>query len=328
MKESEIRPAYLLDTFLDLCTKDAVTYFSDGLREGIPCPACGSKNTENAFEKWGFGYACCQSCGTLYQTPRPPAENFQRFYQESPSSKYWANVFFPTVAEARRTLLFRPKVKEIIDLCESENYNPSVVADIGAGYGMLLEEWRVIKPDTRLIAIEPNPDMAGICRSKGLEVTECFAEEASSLRNEMDLIVALEVIEHVYDPLQFCSALHGLLKKGGRMLLTGLTVDGFDIQVLWDKAKGVSPPQHINFMSIQGFKALLERAGFRNVKVFTPGKLDVDIVKNTVAEQPEILENQRFLRYLLAKDDAVLKAFQSFLKENSMSSHCWVWAEK
>jgi SAM-dependent methyltransferase len=170
--------------------------------------------------------------------------------------------------------------------------------------------------------------MADLCRDKKLEVIECFAEQALSLYGHVDLVVALEVIEHVHDPLVFCNSLNHLLRAGGRLLLTGLSVDGFDIQVLWEHAKSISPPHHINFMSIQGFKQLLKRAGFSKVDIFTPGKLDVDIVKNTVEERDDALRGQRFIRNLLKQDEKVLKEFQQFLSKHRLSSHCWVWAVK
>ena len=328
MKESDIRPLDLFRKYLKMSVEDAATYFGLSLRENISCPACESEVGTPAFEKNGFGFVLCDVCGTLYQNPRPPMEDFSRFYQESRSAEYWAKAFFPAVAEVRRTSLFRPKVKEIGRLCEEKGFSPEVLADIGAGYGLFLEEWRAIFPETKLIAIEPNPDLAEVCRNKGFNVVESFAEEALDLHGQIDLVVALEVIEHVYDPLIFCRSLRNLLKDGGRILLTGLTVDGFDIQVLWKDSKSISPPHHINFMSIVGFKQLLTRAGFSNVQIFTPGKLDVDIVKNTVAEKPDILTGQRFIKNLLGRSEDVLKEFQKFLRDHQLSSHCWIWAEK
>jgi hypothetical protein len=64
------------------------------------------------------------------------------------------------------------------------------------------------------------------------------------------------------------------------------------------------------------------------VDIFTPGKLDVDIVKNTVEERPDALNDQRFIRNLLKLDEKVLKEFQQFLSKHRLSSHCWIWAEK
>lgn len=328
MKESDIRPKELFQKYLELSAADTETYFISSQREYLPCPACGNESFHPVFEKSGFGYTVCRLCQTLYQNPRPPLEEFSRFYQESPSAQYWAKEFFPAVAEIRREKLFKPKVVELARLCQNENFKPAVVADIGAGFGLFLEEWRNLFPDTRTIAIEPNPEMADLCRDKKLEVIECFAEQASSLYGHVDLVVALEVIEHVHDPLVFCNSLNRLLRAGGRLLLTGLSVDGFDIQALWEHAKSISPPHHINFMSIQGFERLLKRAGFSKVDIFTPGKLDVDIVKNTVEERPDALNDQRFIRNLLKLDEKALKEFQQFLSKHRLSSHCWVWTVK
>ena len=328
MKEHDIRPADLFKKYLELCAADAITYFSSSHRQDIPCPACGSDDFVPAFEKWGFGYVLCGSCGTLYQSPRPVQEDFARFYQESPSSIYWAKTFFPAVAEARRERLFRPKVKEIAQLCKDEEFFPEVLADIGAGSGLFLEEWQRSFPETELIAVEPNPTLAEVCRSKNFNVAECFAERATHLNGKVDLVVALEVIEHVHDLMRFCKALKNLLRENGKVLLTGLTVDGFDIQVLWEESKSISPPHHINFVSIPGFQHLLTRAGFKKIHIFTPGKLDVDIVKNTVDENSDVLLGQRFLSHLLGRGEAALQAFQRFLSEYKLSSHCWIWAEK
>ena len=328
MQESDIRPADLLCGYLKLCREDAITYFEKSVREDIPCPACESSQVIYAFEKWGFGYVVCDECGSLYQSPRPSRESFARFYQESPSARYWAETFFPAIAEARRLSLFRPKVKEIAGLCRDDHFVPNTVVDIGAGWGLLLEEWRRSFPKTNLVAIEPNPDLAEICRSKDFKVAECFAEEAVELCGQADLAIALEVIEHVQEPLSFCCSLKKLLRDGGKILLTGLTVDGFDIQVLWDQSKAVSPPHHINFLSIAGYKRLLDRAGFSNVRIFTPGKLDVDIVKNAWVENPELFAGHRFFRHLMTRDEDVLQAFQQFLSEHRLSSHCWIWATR
>lgn len=328
MKESDIRPGDLFKKYLELCSADALTYFGSSEKKDLPCPACESSYAQPVFEKWGFGYVLCQSCGTLYQSPRPALEDFALFYQESPSALYWATTFFPSVAEARRKHLFRPKVEEISQLCSSDGFMPEVLADVGAGHGLFLEEWRKRFPRTKLIAIEPHPDLAQVCRSQNIEVAECFVEEAVHLHGKIDLVVALEVIEHVHNPLEFCISLRKLLRDGGRVLLTGLTVDGFDIQVLWKESKSISPPHHINFMSLVGFERLLARSGFSNISTFTPGRLDVDIVRNLLNEKPNSLDDQRFISHLLKQDEIVLETFQNFLREHRLSSHCWVWATK
>jgi SAM-dependent methyltransferase len=328
MKEEDIRPAALFQKYLELSAADASTYFAQGERHDLPCPGCGLEDVAPAFVKHGFGFAQCTACGTLYQSPRPLAEAFYSFYQESLSARYWSQVFFPAVAESRRLHLFRPKVQELARLCRDSGFFPTVVVDVGAGYGLLLEEWVRAFPDTRAIALEPNPELAAACRGRGLEVLEIFAEEARSLKVQADLVTAFEVIEHVHQPLRFCQALAGLLRPGGRLLLTGPTVDGFDIQVLWHRSNSVVPPHHLNMLSVLGFESLLERAGFIDVRIFTPGKLDVDIVNNALSADAQVLQGQRFVRTLLGRGQEDRAAFQKFLSEHRLSSHCWAWAVK
>ena len=39
--------------------------------QAVPCPACNSENGAPAFEKLGLKFVDCESCGTIYMTPRP-----------------------------------------------------------------------------------------------------------------------------------------------------------------------------------------------------------------------------------------------------------------
>lgn len=59
-------------------------------------------------------------------------------------------------------------------------------------------------------------------------------------------------------------------------MFTTLSGMGVDIRTLWEEAKPVSPPMHLNFLNLQ-----LEKVGFEVVEVTTPGKLDIDIMNNS-----------------------------------------------
>ena len=56
MKEYEIRPQELLAKYIELSVQDAENYFSNDVREDIPCVACGSDKNSFAFEKYNFKY--------------------------------------------------------------------------------------------------------------------------------------------------------------------------------------------------------------------------------------------------------------------------------
>jgi SAM-dependent methyltransferase len=327
MKEEDIRPAKIFEEYLSLSANDAEICFSNVDRKDICCPACGSLKNKLEFDKHGFEYSTCTKCGSLYQSPRPPLEAFERFYNDSISSKYWAECFFPSVAEARRERIFKPRVKKLVDLCEERNLCTDTIMDVGAGHGIFLEEWKDLYPNSRTIAIEPSHHLSDICRNKGLEVAENIAEKVLGYENVADLVICFEVLEHVHDPLSFIKTLSTFVKAGGYLMVSTLGIDGFDIQTLWEKSNSISPPHHINFMSVSGFKILFERAGLAQIEVFTPGLLDVDIVRNAYKKDPSILAENRFIKKIV-ESDSLSESFQQYLADEKLSSHTWVFAKK
>ena len=322
MKEHDIRPADLLQRYLELSALDADLCFGGVPRYDIACVACGASGSKHQFVKNGFDYATCPACGSLFQTPRPSLEAYEAFYRESESSRYWSDVFFPAVAEARRERIFRPRAERLAGLCRDRGIVVERLIEVGAGYGIFLDEWRCLSPVTELLAIEPSASLAAHCRSKGLPVEETIAEKLSGYDGYANLVVCFEVLEHVHDPLAFLKTLSRLVRPGGYVFVSTLCADGFDIQVLWEASNSIFPPHHINFLSVAGIERVFGRAGLIDVEVSTPGKLDVDIVRNAVTMKSEVLEGQRFLQKLV-KNDELGAVFQAFLAENRLSSHAW-----
>jgi len=318
MKENEIRPKELLRQYLDLVEIDA-----KGLEKSkfqtIECPACNSANTELHLTKSDYNYHKCRECGTLFCNPRPSKDMLDQFYENGESSKFWAEKFFPAVAEPRREKLFRPKAKRIYNFLLEKKYNPEKICDVGSGYGIFLEELGRLFSDSSLYGIEPSQEMAEISKSKGIDTLVSMAENSQEWKNKFDLVISSEVIEHVYSPTEFLSAIKNLTKPGGYVLLTGLGYEGFDILTLQTKSNSIFPPHHINFMSILGFQKLFESLGFKDIEILTPGELDVDIV---LSNDPD----NEFLNVLKTRGEQAILELQEFLKKYKLSSHVWIFA--
>lgn len=325
MKEAEIRPAEVHERYLALTREDVGTFFADhsGWTD-CGCPGCGRDDAAPAFTKHGFRYVECAACRSLFVSPRPPAEALDAFYRDAPSSRYWATEFFPAVERARRTRIICPRVQRILAhprLRQLEIDRP-VVVDVGAGTGAFLTELLAEAPAAEVVAIEPGEELADQARASGLSVVEQPVERCEELFGVADVVTSFEVIEHVHDPRVFVEAVARIAKPGGLVLVTGLNGDGFDVQVLWNEAKAVSPPHHLNFLSVEGLESLFRRAGLHDVEVETPGELDVEIVRKGLPT-----DAPRFLRLLLERrDGAVGDRFQAFLREAKLSSHTWIWA--
>jgi len=326
MKEEEIRRRSVFNHYLELVAEDVKTIFADrSCFIQVDCPACGSRNYHSQFEKLGFTYVLCPECGTLFVNPRPPAQLLMDFYTQSRSASFWVRDFLQPVAEARREKIFRPRAEHVRDTFpEMSN---GVIGDIGAGFGLFSEELTKFWPSARLIAIEPSAEMVENCRGKGLEVIPCAVEDVDGWDGQFDLLTSFELFEHLYHPGEFVKKVWLLLNNGGCLLLTTLNGEGFDIQVLWEKSKSITPPHHLNFLNPRSIKLLLQANKFIVEKIDTPGKLDWDIVEGMYRE--EGIDPGRFWRLVTEQAEPAAKSsLQDWISESGLSSHMRVVARK
>ena len=317
MKEAEIRPPGILEAFLTLAEADIPRFFPQRGRTEIACPACGGASAP-AFTKHGFQYDECPACLTLFVNPRPSAEAFFDYYRNADSCKFWATTFYKATAEARRETLWKPKSAAVRNALASLGCDNATVIDIGGGYGIFAEEYRRLT-GCEVVVVEPSPELAAACRRRNLHVVEQFLETVTSadLPYGRRAFVSFELFEHLHDPGVFCGNLFRLMAPGDLLLFTTLSGTGLDIRVLWENSKAVSPPHHLNFLNPRSIKIFLERVGFRVLEVSTPGKLDVDILRNNKS-----LIHDRFWRtFLEAGAEADFAAMQEVVASRGFSSH-------
>ena len=326
MKEKDIRSRQVQDEYLALCERDAAEWLARKAEfVEVDCPACGSSDRQAAFVKQGYRYSLCGGCGTLFLSRRPTEARLAEFYSTSRGARYWAKEFYPRCAEKRRASVYRPRAEYVKELEGIYGKRFGALLDVGTGYGVFLEELAKVFPGAEVKGVEPGAELARVCRERGLDVFEGTVARATAFRDRFDFCSCFEVLEHVFSPLGFLGEISAVLKRGGVLFQNTLGCEGFDIQVMWEKHRNVYPVNHINILSIRGFEVLLERAGYRNVRITTPGRLDVDIIRSQMPWD----EIPRFLRTLYARgDEALLAQFQQFLAANRLSSHVWVVGEK
>lgn len=324
MKEEEIRPQKLFDELLRLTKKDIDKYFNKSVYTNINCPACNTKGVFS-FEKDGFNFDKCKECHTLYLSPRPDKESFNAYYTDSESTKFWATTFYKETQKNRREMLWKPKAKLINDALTRFDEEIEMIVDVGGGYGVFIEEFLKINSLKHLV-IEPSSSLSSICREKKLNVKEKFLEDIvkSELDNSKKVYVSFELFEHLHDPRYFLETLYMLMNKGDIFIFTTLSSMGVDIQTLWEDSKAVSPPMHLNFLNPKSVSILLNSVGFNILDVSTPGKLDINIMENSLGKVKD-----RFWRNFLEYSSSNEKdKMQKYLSENGLSSHMMIVCRK
>jgi SAM-dependent methyltransferase len=281
MNEYEIRPKDMFETYLNLAEKDIETYFQHVDYKKNNCPACGETGIF-VFNKKGFNYEECPDCKTLYVSPRPEKKAFDSYYTDSPSTKYWATIFYKETEQVRRKKLWEPKAKLILKKIKRYgNGKMDHIVDIGGGYGTFAEEIKKLA-DIDITIIEPSKYLSRICKKKGFSVFNGFLEnyDASISTAANKCFVSFELFEHLYDPILFLKKIYNILSNDDLFIFTTLNGMGLDIQVLGKHSKSVFPPHHLNFFNPKSINLILKKMNFTVIEIITPGKLDIDIMEN------------------------------------------------
>lgn len=323
MKEHDIRPQKIFDEYLRLAEEDTQTFFADTPRGELPCPACRTAG-EHVFEKNGFSYAECQKCLTLYVNPRPEWGAFERYYTDSPSTRYWATTFYKETEKARREKIWKPKAELIKDKI-ARFADVREIVDIGGGYGTFAEEIRRIT-GFNVTIVEPSKHLAEVCRRKGFKVIEKFLEniDRGDMGDSKRCFVSFELFEHLYDPGDFLKCLNKLMNNGDLFVFTTLNGTGVDIRVLWEHSKAVSPPHHLNFFNPRSIRMLLESRGFEPMEITTPGKLDINIIENNIRH----VSDRFWLTFFQIASEEDKQDLQEYVSSHLLSSHMMVVGRK
>jgi SAM-dependent methyltransferase/ribosomal protein S27E len=294
----------------------------------VPCPACGSQNKQEIYEKYGIQFVACNDCETNYASPRPRPEHLDEYYSHSENYAYWNKYIFPASESARREKIFKPRVQKVIDICKRFNVTPDTLLEVGAGFGIFCEEIQKTNVFNRIIGVEPTPDLAQTCRNRGIEIIEKPIEQINFGKEPVNVIANFEVIEHLFSPREFILKCYELLMNGGIFILTCPNSKGFDILTLGEQSSAVDN-EHLNMFNIDSLTKLLEDCGFEVIERGTPGKLDAELVRNQIIAKKFDVSNQPFLKQILVDEwESQKEAFQNFLSANNLSSNMLLVARK
>jgi 2-polyprenyl-3-methyl-5-hydroxy-6-metoxy-1,4-benzoquinol methylase len=190
---------------------------------------------------------------------------------------------FPDAQHSHAHSYLLPAVLSAVD-----KFKPPRIFDLGCGNGSTAS---VLAKSAEVIGIDPSDE--GIRRANEaypalkLELGSAYDDLASKY-GTFDMVVSLEVVEHVYDPRRYAGTLASLLNPGGIAVIStpyhgylknlALAITGkFDdhFTALWDGG-------HIKFWSIRTLSILLQEAGLEIIRFERVGRVP-QLAKSMIA---------------------------------------------
>lgn len=254
------------------------------------CVVCRNNRLKVMFFKNGFKIIRCEKCNLVFANPRPTAKFLKMFYTQGPTYKYMQNVILQKTAKFRNRVIIKPKLDTINKLSRGK------LLDIGCASGAFLGLAK--KHGWDCYGVEPSEEALKHFTDQDIRVFKSTIEELKSDK-KFDVITCWELIEHILDPLKLFRKARALLNPRGVLVFSTPNSDGFDMTVLREKADAYAPPSHLNYFNPKAIKFALNKAGFKKIKIETPGIFDLDKVVNALKlTKPTFDFRKKFIRFL------------------------------
>jgi 2-polyprenyl-3-methyl-5-hydroxy-6-metoxy-1,4-benzoquinol methylase len=144
------------------------------------------------------------------------------------------------------------------------------VLDFGSGVGGMV---RLLRDAGAVVeAVEPDASARASGDYTGTRVVATLADLVPpESGGRYDLILSLDVVEHLRDPVATLSELRGRTADGGWLMLGTPNFASLKARLLGGRWEQYRNPTHLHFFTARSLASQLRRAGFRTVEVWRPG---------------------------------------------------------
>lgn len=197
-----------------------------------------------------FSLRCCGRCGFQFKDPVIEPEKLLACYAAAESDK-WGDSPDP----------WRRKF-DVLKSCVEQHARGKRILDVGCFNGALL---KYLGSDWQLFGVEPSTAAAELAGRRGVEIVASTLEQVDPAIEKFDVVLAIDVAEHLVDPVPFFHEIVKLLRPGGLFVVETGDTDG----LAWRWQQGAywycTLPEHVSFYNRRSMKYLGDLNGLESV---------------------------------------------------------------
>ena len=235
------------------------------------CPACGyetGRNIKYRFKHGRWVYKCTR-CKLRYVNPQPEDAGLFQLYN---SDYFQAGGFDSYGYKNYKKLLTLKRFTFTHWLNELETFvQNGRLLEIGCAGGLFLEiagerGWEVTGVDVSREAAEEG-------RRKGLNIYDGTLGENLSHLKDYDVVLMLDVLEHLRNPLECLELIYKVLRPGGIVYIITPNAGSASARIWGAEWPHLKPKEHLCLFTRRSMRIIIERAGFELMKISTSRKI-------------------------------------------------------
>lgn len=236
-------------------------------REFITCPVCATSEANEKYALGSWKIVSCKNCSFAYVNPRLEKKELYKLYESDYFDNQVVGYYHYTEGKDLRKQNFRKWVNDALAYVHTGNNIKAL--DIGCAAGYCLEVFQ--EHGWQPHGVELDHQMASDLRRKGFTV---FDTPLLQLKNigKYSFVTLFDVVEHLTDLHENISTLHRLLEDDGVVVLVTPNYNSWQRRLFQNKWFQFKPVEHINYFTLQTFRALVEANGFRILKTKNSGQ--------------------------------------------------------
>lgn len=221
------------------------------------CPACDNHQLQTLKKYQKAFLTKCMNCSFVFSGKKPSYGELAAYYENySYSDQYYSSP------------LTRIRYFQILETLEKYRKNNRIL-DVGCGNGDFLmaareKGWDCWGTEFSLAAVN-------LCKSKGLNVLHGSLEELAGQLPEFDVVVSIEVIEHINNPKKETELIYKLLRPMGLFYVTTPNFNSIMRIILKNKFDIIVYPEHLGYFTPLSLTTLMRSSGFKKIKTTTTG---------------------------------------------------------
>lgn len=220
------------------------------------CLKCKSDNLKPLENFKNIGLVKCSNCNFVFSQWIPTKKDLIAYY----ASDYDRTNYFSPITEKR--------YNELLDKFEKYK-STNRILDIGAGCGFFLQTAR--KRGWEVYGTEIDPSATDNCIDTSINMSYGDINTIDFPENYFDVVIHIEVIEHINNPNEYVSEIHKILRPGGITYLTTPNFNAIHRYRLKEKYDVISYPNHLCYYTSKTLKDLFNSHKLKPIRLKTTG---------------------------------------------------------